>query len=111
MPGLKHSPVTVILRGLTKGITAFDITLEPITSSSICSTTFVDTPVLVKSVLVVVIVAVLLPCHTVPFQFQPPKDWLCWDITPLQCVCQEFPTEPRAPRFFKLIFIRWRSYG
>ena len=55
MPGLKHSPVTVIVLGLTKGITALDITLLPNDSSSIFSTTFVFTPVLLRSVLVVVI--------------------------------------------------------
>ena len=56
MPGLKHSPTTDIVLGLTKGMTALDKTLLPNDSSSIFSITCVLTPVLVKSVLVVSIV-------------------------------------------------------
>ena len=62
MPGLKHSPTTEIVLGLTKGITALDITLFPTDSSSIFSTTCVLTPSLGKSVLVVVIVVIVSPC-------------------------------------------------
>ena len=38
MPGLKHSPTTEIVLGLTKGITALDTILLPKDSSSIFST-------------------------------------------------------------------------
>ena len=66
MPGLKHSPTTDMVLGLTKGMTALDITLLPKDSSSICSTTFVLTPVLVKSVLDVVIVVIIAPLRPSP---------------------------------------------
>ena len=51
----------MVVLGLTKGITALDMILSPMTSSSIFSTTFVLTPVLFLSVLVVVIVLSITP--------------------------------------------------
>ena len=64
MPGLKHSPTTDMVLGLTKGINALDITLVPTTSSSIFSTTSVLVPILCKSVLVVSIILSTIPCSS-----------------------------------------------
>ena len=94
MPGLKHSPTTEIVLGLTKGITALDITLLPKDSSSIFSTTFVLTPVLVKSVLDVVIVVTLVPCISPE---RSSNEFVVRLTTPLHCVCHAFHTVPRTP--------------
>ena len=51
--GLKALPLNVIVFALNQGIIALDITLVPCDSSSICSTTSVLSPVLLRSVLVV----------------------------------------------------------
>ena len=89
-------PEKVIVLGLTKGINALDITLEPCDSSSICSTIEVLRPVLARSVLVVVVVlSTRLNALPVP----TPIDTLVL-ITPDHCVSQAFQTVPIEFRLF-----------
>ena len=99
MPGLKHSPVTVIVLGLINGINALAITLLPWDSSSIFSTTCVFTPVLTKSVLVVVVVLTDISFWTLPTCDVNLSSWV--STTPLHWVCHAFQTVPRTPLFLK----------
>ena len=103
IPGLKHSPVTVSVLGLTKGINALAITLLPNDSSSIFSTTDVCKPVLVKSVLVVCVTLcfcdAILPPLPKPLSVEKSVNVSpnCVSTTPDHCSCHAFHTVPNTP--------------